>query len=394
MEADMSIKKLYYEMKELTETSDKFFMNHHVYRAKNVVIFDYSLTIPANFSSQAALECRGSVFEVDENFDFIQCLCRPYEKFLNVHEYDYEGNEPLYKNVQDTYGVIVSGSDDIRSLEIDYALDKMDGSIISAFDFYGELDMKSNSSLTSEYKHMAMDILASDQYFYDKSKELTDKNYTVIYEFVSSNPKYQIVLTYTTDRLVVTGVRHNDTGEYLSYDQMVEHFGNSYVVPKITSWDWSDADTKENIEGYVLVTKCGMRVKLKTAWYVTHHNTKENFLSTARHFWEAYIKGDTDDVFLVIKGNDVLKNRFFELLKKCDDLYTKILHDGHEFYNHHKELDMSQYFSALNQYKFDYESSKAYASMLVNYDQDEATRRIDEKLLIKKTISKLGISEW
>ena len=390
----MSIEQLFYEMKELSETSEKFFMNHHIYRGKHVVIFDYSLTIPANFSSQAAIECRGSVFEVDEHGDFVQCLCRPYEKFLNVHEYDYEGNQPLYDNVLATYGVSVSGSDDVRALEIDYALDKMDGSIISAFNFYGELDMKSNSSLTSEYKHMAMDILASDKNFFEKSKELTDQDYTVIYELVSSNPKYQIVLTYDADRLVVTGVRHNVSGEYLSYDELVSHFGSSYVVSKIDSWDWSDAETKENMEGYVLVTKSGLRVKLKTAWYVTHHNTKENFLSTARHFWEAYIKGDTDDVFLVIKGNTILENRFFDLLKKSDDLYTKIMHDGHEFYTHHKDLDKRDYYKLLSQHDFVYEPSKVYASMLCNYDHEEAARRIDAKLLIKKTISTLGVSEW
>ena len=285
----MTIEKLFNDMKELAENSEKFFMNTHEYRDKKVVVFDYSLTIPANFSSQAALECRGSVFEVDEHMNFVRCVCRPYEKFLNAHEYDYDGNQPLFDNIENVYGVVVNGSDDIRNLPVAYALDKLDGSIISAFDWYGELDMKSNSSLTSDYKWMALDMIKNDQALFDKSKELTDQNYTVVYEMISSNPKYQIVLTYSVDRLIVTGVRHNETGEYFTYDEMVNHFGSEYVVEKINEWDWSDAVSKENIEGYVLVTQCGLRVKMKTEWYVTHHNTKENFLSTARHFWEAYI---------------------------------------------------------------------------------------------------------
>lgn len=390
----MTIETLFNEMKELTEHSEKFFMNHHVYRGRNVVVFDYSLTIPANFSSQAALECRGSVFEVDENMNFVRCVCRPYEKFLNSHEYDYDGNQPLFDNVKNVYGVDVRGSEDVRNLDVAYALDKLDGSIISAFDWYGELDMKSNSSLTSDYKWMALDMIKADQTLFDRSKQLTDQNYTVIYEMISSNPKYQIVLTYDVDRLVVTGVRHNNTGEYFSYQEMVDHFGSEYVVEKIDNWDWSDAVSKDNIEGYVLVTECGLRVKMKTEWYVTHHNTKENFLSTARHFWEAYINGDTDDVFLVIKGNPVLEDRFNDLLTKCDSLYTQIMEDGHNFYEENKELSNADYFMKLKSHDFENFMSSTYASLLKNTPHEKAVKVVDDKMLIKKNISKMGISEW
>lgn len=390
----MTIETLFNEMKELTEHSEKFFMNRHEYRGRNVVVFDYSLTIPANFSSQAALECRGSVFEVDEDMNFVRCVCRPYEKFLNSHEYDYDGNQPLFDNVKNVYGVDVRGSEDVRNLKVAYALDKLDGSIISAFDWYGELDMKSNSSLTSDYKWMALDMIKADDTLYAKSKELTDNNYTVIYEMISSNPKYQIVLTYDVDRLIVTGVRHNNTGEYFSYQEMLDHFGSEYVVEKIEHWDWSDAVSKENIEGYVLVTESGLRVKMKTEWYVTHHNTKENFLSTARHFWEAYINGDTDDVFLVIKGNPVLEDRFNDLLTKCDTMYTQIMEDGHNFYEENKHLCNAEYFGKLKEHEFEHFMSSTYASMLKNTPHEKAAKVIDEKLLIKKNISRMGISEW
>jgi len=390
----MSIKDLFYEMKALSEKSEKFFMNRSVYRGKNVVVFDYSLTIPGDFNSQAAMECRGSVFEVDENMDFVRCVCRPFEKFLNVHEYDYEGNEGLYRTVKNQYGVDVNCSDDIRSLKVAYALDKLDGSIISSFDWDGELDMKSNSSLTSSYKVMGMEMIENDKHLYERSKELTDQNYTVNYELLSSNPKYQIVLCYNTDRLIVTSVRHNDTGEYLSYDEMISHFGEDYVVPKITEWDWSDAQSKENVEGYVLVMECGLRVKLKTEWYVTHHNTKTNFLSTARHFWEAYLNGETDDVFLVIQGNPILEDRFNELLEKSNTLYTEIMEDGHAFYLENKHLDNAMYFKKLKSHPFKHFLSNSYASMLKNNDHELSARRIEEKMLIKKNISRMEVSEW
>ena len=237
-------------------------------------------------------------------------------------------------------------------------------------------------------------MIHEDETLFEKSRELTDQNYTVIYEMISSNPKYQIVLTYDVDRLIVTGVRHNDTGKYFTYQEMVDHFGSEYVVDKIENWDWSDAVSKDNIEGYVLVTECGLRVKMKTEWYVTHHNTKENFLSTARHFWEAYINGDTDDVFLVIKGNPVLEDRFNDLLTKCDNLYTQIMEDGHNFYEENKELSNADYFMKLKSHDFENFMSSTYASLLKNTPHGKAAKVVDDKMLIKKNISKMGISEW
>lgn len=390
----MNIENLFYEMKKLSETSDKFFMNKSVYRGKNVAVFDYSLTIPADFCSEAAFECRGSVFEIDDNDNFVSILCRPYEKFLNLHEYDYDTSGPLHDAVKTVYGAEISSSDDIKALDIDYVLDKVDGSIISAFNFYGEMDMKSNSSLTSEYKENAMETMSKDIEFFELTKNLTDNGYTVNFEFISDNPKYQIVMPHDSTRLIVTGVRHNLTGKYFTHEEMCAHFGAKRVVDVITTWSYDDVKTRTDTEGYVVVTKCGLRYKLKTEWYIRRHTTKENFLSSARHFWEAFLAGDTDDVYAVVKGVECLESRFYYLVEKSNALFESIINEGYAFYEDHKELSTKDYFIALNKTEFSMRMSGVYAANLKNNDHKRAQELLVEKLCIKRVISELGVSGW
>ena len=390
----MSIRDLFYEMKALSQASDKFYMNVSEYRGKRVAMFDYGLTIPGDFNCRAAFECRGSLFEVDENDDYVDILCRPYEKFLNLHEYDYGNSDALCAAVRDIYGVDVSSSEDIKSLDIDYVMNKEDGSIISAFNFDGELDCKSNSSLTSEYKHVAMDMLKHDLYLYDKTDTLTSQNYTVCFEYLSSHPKHQIVLAHEKSRLVVTGVRHNETGEYLHYDQLVEHFGEDRVAPQIHSWDWDDVHDLTDMEGYVVVFKCGLRIKLKTMWYLEKHRYISSFWTSPRRFWECFINGETDDVYSIVESSPPLVQHFNRMLEKSNNLYSSIVHEGESFYNEHKHMEAVDFYAVHTKHKFKYHPAKTYAAMLYRYGQERAMKKLKDQLLVRKIISNLGICDW
>lgn len=390
----MTIRDLFYEMKHLTETSDKFFMNISEYRGKRTAMFDYSLTIPADFSSKAALETRGSLFEVDVNNDFIDILCRPYEKFLNLHEYNYDRSEPLHTAISNLYGIDIASSEDIKNLDVAYAMNKEDGSMISAFDFNGELECKSSSSLISIFKEFGMNMLKNDERLYDKTATLTSQNYTVCFEYLCDNPQHQIVLRHEEERLVVTGVRHNETGEYYTYDKLVEHFGADRVTQKITEWDWSDVDTRDDIEGYVLVFKCGLRIKLKTSWYVENHKIRDNFMSTPRHFWEYFIEGKTDDLFLVVENSVVLRDHFNHLLGKSNELFTAIVHEAEGFYNGHKDVTRKDFFRIHSQHKFSFNPAKSFAAYIYTDGHEAAMEELKRVLLIRKTISDLGIVSW
>lgn len=394
----MNAQKLFYAAKQVVENEpEKFFMNIHEYDGVRYAMFDYALTIPSHFNTSAAFECRGSVFEVNDNNDFVRIACRPYEKFLNLHEYDYLNNEGLFDGVKEKYGINVNGSEDIKTLDIAYALNKEDGSIISTFLHKGEMDMKSNSSLTSDYKLKAVDLLEKNQYQKEQAERLTKNGYTVIFEFVSDHYKYQIVLPYDRERLIVTGVRHNETGQYLTHEELVEIFGEDDTVSIVQNWDWDDTTNKEGIEGYVIVFQCGLRIKLKTQWYVDRHRVKNDLMGSPRHFWEMFIKDDIDDVYLMIQNDEGLRKRFDELLVMCDEVYERIMHDGYEYYHNNGHLEAREYFPKLAQEEKDFKyfmAGHVAREMFTNEgDKSAVKKKMEQKLLVRKNISRLGMTE-
>lgn len=392
----MNTEQLFNEMRQVVQNEpEKFFMNRINYDGVHYVVFDYSLVIPSHFASSAAFECRGSVFEVDEEGNFIRMACRPYEKFLNLHEYDYDNNQPLFDAVQEKYGVQIQGSEDIKSLKVKYALNKEDGSIISSFLHKGELDLKSNSSLTSDYKKIAFEVLKKDSDKYNTTKRLTEQGYTVNFEYVSDYWKHRIVIRYDNTDLIVTGVRHIESGEYMTHNEMVSHFGEEAVVKTVSEWDWDDVETKEDIEGYVVVFECGLRCKLKTRWYVDLHKVKSNMLSSPRHFWEMYVNGEIDDLYLTVKDDEGMLHYFNVMLEKCDELYEEILRDGHRFYNENKDLGTVEFFKTVNSVNFKNDLSKTVAIQLYNgATEGEMISYLKEKLLVRKNISRMGIIDW
>ncbi|ASV44065.1 RNA ligase [Salicola phage SCTP-2] len=393
----MNARDMFEQAKKVVENEpEKFFMNIHEYDGVRYAMFDYALTIPSHFNTSAAFECRGSVFEVDDNDNFVRIASRPFEKFLNLHEYDYLHNEGLFNGVKEKYGVDVQSSDDIKKLNVAYALNKEDGSIISTFLHKAEMDLKSNSSLTSDYKKKAQKILDREENEHQRkvAEELCHEGYTVIFEFVSDNIDYQIILPYKEERLITLAVRNNETGEYLSHYEVQKLFGKDNCAPIISNWDWDDVQNLEDIEGYVVVFECGLRVKLKTLWYVERHKAKGNILSSRRHFWELFVKDEIDDLFLLIEHDENLRQRFDELLELCEHVYEKIMHDGYEFYNENGHLENRYYFPKVNQTKFDYHLSGMVAQEMFknNGDKSIVKKKMEDKLLIRKHISRLGLT--
>ena len=51
----------------------------------------------------------------------------------------------------------------------------------------------------------------------------------------------------------------------------------------------------QNIEGYVIRLASGQRVKIKTAWYLALHHTKDS-INSPRRLFEAVLEEATDDM--------------------------------------------------------------------------------------------------
>lgn len=83
----------------------------------------------------------------------------------------------------------------------------------------GKLRIATKSGLT-EISSMIESrfIQTSPIKFLDFCQEWTDRGYTAIFEWCSARTK--IVLLYEEDLMVLTGIRHNRTGKYVSFQEM------------------------------------------------------------------------------------------------------------------------------------------------------------------------------
>jgi RNA ligase len=105
-----------------------------------------------------------------------------------------------------------------------------------------------------------------------------DKGWTPLFEWCSY--KQQIVVEYEKDMLILTGLRNNISGEYLTYKQLRDA-GDKYSVPVTGllnveySKDYSTAaqlltrvKDAVDLEGYILAFENGEMYKMKCQWYV------------------------------------------------------------------------------------------------------------------------------
>lgn len=239
-----------------------------------LVIYNYTPKATYEFSAPSWPEplalCRGLVLDDEGNI-----VGRSYKKFWN------------YSQVMDI--IPDSGEPDL--------LEKVDGSLILAFMYHGELVVASRGSFESDQaKHAAaiiqkMEALTSGpfyQYWFN-----VESGYTAVFEVVY--PENRVVVDYgDTDQLVLLDVIENDTGRHndnlkcLLYDAW--SFSDSaqrfirYADICQTSIADASVSAKENVEGYVARWPCGFRAKIKLAEYVRLHRLMYCVSSTT--IWE------------------------------------------------------------------------------------------------------------
>lgn len=215
-----------------------------------------------------ARECRGITFHPDKTIA-ARCLT----KFFNVGERD----ETLPENIDWTQVVRV--------------MEKRDGSMVTPV-LTGE-GFKFKTKKSFETKEAALaDQIAAANFAGSAWINCTLKaGFTPTFEVTS--PKYPIVVRYEKDELTLLHVRENDTGRYLSEDE-INFIGCPFpVAPNIIdefSWTmggeglpttrevlWSKfkeaAETREGIEGWVVQLASGEMFKIKTKWYCDLHHS-------------------------------------------------------------------------------------------------------------------------
>lgn len=284
-------------------------------------IFSYYIASYSEWLKPDALECRGIMFELDDNNNPIRIAARPPKKFFNLFENPF--------------------TEDIKDDQVGLAFKKEDGSLISSFIDKGELFLKSKGSLFSQQ------VLDAQKWLYDERRKplleclkwYAENGITINMEWVS--PDNRVVLTYEEPRLIILNARHNITGEYIDLEDLVkDQTINQYMVdnhPFETINELiKEVQELKDQEGYVVYDSKGAEpvFKIKCPWYVHLHSVKSS-VSSDKNLWEAVAEGVSDDIKAlfetdkasldrIAKFESIYKKQFSFVYKTAIDIYNKL----------------------------------------------------------------------
>ena len=335
-----NVQNIFNDLMQLTAQNDAFMWKDFVSPGGGKFrIFSYRLASYSDFLAPNALECRGTMFKIDDEGNFVGMASRTPMKFFNAYE------NPFTMFDKSTL-----------STEIEVVMDKLDGSIISTFmDSDYTVRTKSHASLHSDHAYNSTAMLLNDREFYNEIFYAETMGYTVNMEYTS--PEYRIVLPYQEDKLTILNLRHRSTGELLIGERLFEFsqmlykrsvFANDGVMNssfpmKETLYESIEAArTMKDIEGFVMILKDGRMCKVKTDWYCALHFTKDSINIDSR-LYEAIINGGSDDLKQMFSTDAYCIKKIEKMEQLVFSCYNKLVHDVELFYETNKHLERKEY---------------------------------------------------
>lgn len=324
-------------------------------------IFCYHIATYSDFCLPDALEARGIMFEIKNDIP-VRIACRPMEKFFNSNE------NPFTMNL------------DYSLQNLDVVMNKEDGSLISTYLHNDKLLLKTKNSLDSEQALNAMNLLNSTSFNELKNEilSLVLNGYTVNMEYVS--PNNRIVLPYENDNLIILNVRHNYTGEYISYNHLRSKFKyipyNLVKVYHLNDGLLDDLSNIENMEGVVIKFINGLHVKIKTQWYCNRHECKE-IVQSPRKLFELIVDEQIDDIIPLFVGDDITLSIINNMQNRVHDIYSSIADTVFTFYDANKNLTSRKEYAIKAQNQLNKECFNLVMQLFSN-------KQIDIKQSMKK----------
>jgi len=255
-------------------------------------------------------ECRGLTFYPNGEIAILK-----YHKFFNVGE-RFDNQIHQIDFTKDHYITV-----------------KEDGSMISIFlRADGEIECHTKMGATDIAKY-ADDFIKNHPEYKDFSINLINLGFCPIFEFCSL--KNKIVITYPEDHLILTAIRNKNTGEFMSYENMVEN-ASKYSIEVVKSYSKSNnilefVNYIKNLkgeEGVVFRFEDDM-YKMKADDYLLKHHSKE-ICQLEKNVWKVILDETIDDILPLLDVSDrknlvdfqiEFENRIFKLAK---DLETEV----------------------------------------------------------------------
>lgn len=317
-------------------------------------------------------ECRGITFDSNGNL-----ICRKYHKFFNIGE-----KEETQLNKVNLYDPHI-------------VLEKLDGSLIAGQPSSNGFALTTKAGVT-EIAQQAEEFIKDKPHYSTFIKKSIQKGITPLFEWCSN--KNRIVISYPEDKLILTGMRYNDTGKYVDYETM-KTYATAWNIPVVQAVDglavqdinlfvkqvreWDDG------EGIVLRFDSGHMVKVKADDYVLRHKSKEQ-INQEKNVLQTILDDSVDDLVPLLTPEDA------QSLKAFQTAFWMALEDVcGEIYDLYRQIDKGQ-----DQKEF---ATIAVASVLPQYQNFMYRLRRGDKIRdlvieqIRKSLSnqtKLDSSRW
>jgi len=323
-------KKLFNDLEKLVENREEFYNSEVNVEGRLYRIYNYRLASYSSFLEDGALECRGTMFEVDSNGNAVNLVALQIHKFFNIFE------NPITMNLDLNMVVRI--------------MEKKDGSLIGSYLSGDKIKLKSKGSLTSDQALDAMEYLKHNVDLLELIRDLESQNLTVNMEWCSV--KNRIVLNYTTPHLSILNVRskidgtylniHTGDNAYVNHPTMVKYRVDSFSHDDPATFLASVPDMSESIEGFVCEMEDGTFFKIKTLAYLTLHKSKDS-INSPRRLYEAVLYEATDDLRSLFHDDPVAISLIAEMEEKVDKLYNHVVDTVEKFYAANKDSERKEY---------------------------------------------------
>lgn len=239
-------------------------------------------------------ECRGLIFNKEGKL-----ISRPYSKFFNVGE-----KEETQLNKINLY-------------EPHIVLFKLDGSMIRPIPTKEGFRLATKAGVTSVA--MNAEVFIADKPHYGTFiRKCIQKGTTPLFEWVSR--KNRIVVDYPEDNLILTGMRYNHTGSYLTYAVM-KSYASAWNIPVVKAVDGlavqnielfvKQVREWESEEGVVVRFDNGGMVKIKADDYVLRHKSKDS-ISQEKNVLQTILEDAVDDLVPLLTPEDADRIQRFQ----------------------------------------------------------------------------------
>jgi len=312
-------------------------------------------------------ECRGLVF--NKNGKLIR---RAFHKFFNI------GEKP------ETQPELLAG--DIMRQSV---LQKLDGSMVTPLPLEHGVRWATKMGL-SDVALSAERFVARQRCYTAFADYCIARDLTPIFEWMDAHKP--IVIQHEKSNMVLLAVRHNTTGEYMSYAAMSE-LAEEYYLPLVKLYDFgamplgdfiAQAKEARDDEGFVIRYGCGQMVKMKSDWYVAIHNALE-IAGSQRKIIDLILKETVDDVIASVPPE--FQGRFV----KTVDAFWKAYNDKLRFTQDYYAATRSHYgddrkaFALGEAKKMDSVTRTLLFNLWDGRDLKESARAILEKNLYNET---------